>query len=174
MKGENKYMEMNYCMVCGNQLHLKHLEGEGEIPYCDKCGDYRFPVFNTAVSMIITTKKKSRILLIKQAGKDEYVLCAGYVKKGEDAEDAVARELREELGLEAQAIRFNRSHYYKPTNTLMLNYTVIVGVEDEPIPNEEVDSWKWFMKGQSILNIKRDSLAQKFLVGYLDGGEYEF
>lgn len=166
-------MNMNYCMECGEKLHMKALNGEGEVPYCDKCGDYRFPVFNTAVSMVITNEKGSRILLIKQYDQPDYILVAGYINKGEDAENAVNRELREELGLHAQKIQFNRSHYYAPSNTLMLNFKVIVSEDEEIVPNKEIDSWKWFMKGQAIINIKRDSLAQKFLVGYLDGA-YEF
>ena len=32
-------MEMNYCMQCGTRLHLKHHHFEGEVPYCDTCGE---------------------------------------------------------------------------------------------------------------------------------------
>ena len=89
---------MEYCMFCGTKLKDMELEGEGMIPFCGKCGEYRFPVFRTAVSMIVINKDKDRILLIKQYGRDRYILVAGYVNKGEDAEDAVCRELREEMG----------------------------------------------------------------------------
>lgn len=165
-------MEMNYCMECGGKLHNKYVKGEGDIPFCETCGEYRFPVFNTAVSMIVTIKNKSKILLIRQYGKEDYILCAGYIKKGENAEAAVARELKEELGLEALSIKFNRSHYYEPSNTLMLNYTVTVDAYAEPVPNEEVDSWKWFMKGEAVQKIKKNSLAKRFLVSYLDDEDY--
>ena len=63
-------MEMNYCMHCGHKLEDKYLKDEGMIPYCPACREFRFPVFNTAVSMIVTNRERDRILLIKQHGKD--------------------------------------------------------------------------------------------------------
>ena len=90
-------MEMKYCMHCGHKLDEKYLMGEGMVPYCPECQEFRFPVYNTAVSMIVMNKELDKVLLIKQYGRDSYILVAGYVNKGEDAEDAVKREIGEEL-----------------------------------------------------------------------------
>ena len=90
-----------------------------------------------------------------------------------DAEDAVAREVREELGLTVETLRFNHSRYYPRTNTLMLNFTVTVAEED-PHPNWEVDAWRWFTPEEARASIKPGSLAAAFLNGYLDGGVYDF
>ncbi len=164
--------QMNYCMHCGTKLQPKHLEGEGEIPWCETCNEFRFPVFNCGVSMIITNPAKDRILLIRQYGGSEYILCAGYVNKGEDAECAAVREIKEELGLDVDEIRFNHSRYFAPSNTLMLNFTAVVS-EDNAVSNEEVDFWQWFSIPEARANIRKNSLAQAFLNGYLDG-EYHF
>lgn len=165
-------MEMNYCMHCGHKLEDKYLKDEGMIPYCPACREFRFPVFNTAVSMIVTNRERDRILLIKQHGKDYYLLVSGYVNKGEDAENAVRREVLEEVGLNVQEYRFNVSNYYAPSNTLMLNFTAIVD-ECGARTSEEVDSWKWFSPEEARANIKNGTQAQAFLNGYLDG-EYHF
>ena len=128
-------MEMNYCMQCGAKLHTKYHETEErEIPFCDVCGAFRYPVFNTAVSMIVLSHDRQRVILIQQYGKPFNVLVAGYVNQGEDAEQAVVREVKEELGLTVDTLHFNHSHYFVPTNTLMLNFTVTVAEED-PHPN---------------------------------------
>lgn len=161
-------MEMNYCMQCGTRLHLKHHHFEGEVPYCDTCGEFRWPVFNTAVSMIVMNEQKDKVILIRQHHKPVYVLVAGYVNRGEDAEDAARREVMEEMGLTVQSVHFNRSHFYPPTNTLMLNFTVTVA-ESEAHPNWEVDSWRWFSVEEARANIKPDSVAQGFLNGYFSG-----
>ena len=166
-------MEMNYCMQCGAKLVIRHHETEGEVPYCESCGEFRYPVFNTAVSMIVMDEARERIILIQQYGKASYVLVAGYVDKGEDAETAAAREVKEELGMTVSSIRYNRSHYYARSNTLMLNFTVTVK-ESEAHPNWEVDSWRWFTIEESRQNIRTHSLAEIFLNGYLDGGVYPF
>ena len=165
-------MEMNYCMHCGGRLEIRQHRTEGPTPYCERCGAWRYPVFNTAVSMIVMDESRSRVILIRQYGKPHYVLVAGYVNKGEDAEDAVVREVREELGLTVSSARFNHSRYYAPTNTLMLNFTVTVA-EPDPHPNWEVDSWRWFSIEEAKENIKPGSLARAFLRGYFEGS-YEF
>ena len=162
-------MEMNYCMHCGAKLQLRDHPGEGHpVPWCDACGAYRYPVFNSAVSMVVMDEKKERILLIRQYGRPSWVLVAGYVNQGEDAEDAAAREIREELGLTVSSLRFNHSHYFAPSNTLMLNFTATVR-EEPPRPNEEIDDWAWFSVAEAREHIKPGSLAEAFLKGSLDG-----
>ena len=159
--------EMNYCMTCGTKLVKRHLDGEGDVPYCETCGEFRFPVFNTAVSMIVMNEDRSKIVLIKQYGRPHYILVAGYVNKGEDAEDAAVREVKEEMGLDVTSIHFNHSHYFEPSNTLMLNFTVTVA-GDSPTPNREIDSYAWFTPDEARANIRPNSLAEKFLNAYLD------
>ena len=162
-------MEMNYCMQCGGKLRLREHEGEEHlIPWCDACSAYRYPVYNTAVSMVVMDEQKDKVLLIQQYGRQSWVLVAGYVNQGEDAEDACAREVREELDMTVRSVRFNHSHYFKPSNTLMLNFTVTVS-EREPRPNKEVDRWSWFSIPEARANIRPGSLAEAFLKGSFDG-----
>ena len=165
-------MKMNYCMECGTLLHPKSHGEEGVFPYCDTCGAFRYPVFNTAVSLLVLDEEEENILLIRQYGRPHFILVAGYVNQGEDAEDAARRELMEELSLPAVSVRFNRSRYFAPSNTLMLNFTVKVPTKDAR-PNREIDSWQWFSLAEARKNIKPDSLAEAFFLGWLDG-EYRF
>ena len=163
---------MNYCMECGAKLELKVLKEEGVIPYCKSCGEYKYPIFSTACSMIVMNPDQSRILLIKQYGMDDYILVAGYISKGEDAETTALREIKEELGVDAIGLRFNRTHYYKPSNTLMINFRVLL--DSEVIyPNWEIDEYRWFTLEEAREMVRPNSLARDFLIGMLDG-EYHF
>ena len=159
-------MNMNYCIECGHPLHLKHLENEGEIPYCEKCGEFRFPIFNTAVSMIVLNPARDKTLLIKQYGRDRFILTAGYVNKGEDAENAVRREIKEELGASVKSMHFNRSRYFDKSNTLILNFTAVLESENLDT-NYEIDSFEWFTIPEAEKNIADGSLAQFFLKEYI-------
>lgn len=162
-------VRMIHCMQCGAKLEEKYLASEGKnIPWCPECREFRFPVFNAGVSMIITNAQRDKVLLIRQYGGDEYILCAGYINKGEDAEDAAVREIKEELGLEVQSLSFNRSHFYAPSNTLMFNFTAVVE-ETDAKPNEEIDSWNWMSIPEARNRIRKNSLARAFLTGYLSG-----
>ena len=103
-------MIQKHCFECGTALIEKELEEEGIVPYCPKCQQYRFPMYNVAVSMIVVDEETGKILLIQQYGKPSYILVAGYVNRGEAEEHAVVREVREETGLEVEHIRFNRTY----------------------------------------------------------------
>lgn len=65
-----------------------------------------------------------------------------------------------------KTLHFNRSHYFAPSNTLMLNFTVTVAGTLNP--NEEIDSYEIFAIEEARKNIRRPSLAQAFLDGYFD------
>ena len=119
-------MIQKHCFECGTALIEKELEEEGIVPYCPKCQQYRFPMYNVAVSMIVVDEETGKILLIQQYGKLSYILVAGYVNRGEAEEHAVVREVREETGLEVEHLRFNRTKFFEPSNTLMCNFTAFV------------------------------------------------
>lgn len=155
------YKTMTHCTDCGAALEVRHLEGEGDIPFCPVCGEWRFPIFNTAVSMIVLDETRERVLLIKQYGRPHFVLVAGYVARGEAAEEAVRREIAEETGLETVSVRFNRSRYFEPSNTLMINFTAVT--RGTLRPNQEIDSYQWFTLAEARARIKDHSLAQWFL-----------
>ena len=107
---------MEYCMECGTKLKDRFLKNEGMIPFCEKCNAYRFPVFSAAVSMEVLSPDRDKVLLIKQYGRDRYILVAGYINKGENAEHTVAREVMEEIGLHVDEIHFEKSEYFPPSN----------------------------------------------------------
>lgn len=158
---------MSYCSECGTALEEKYLEKEGMIPYCQHCKEFRFPGFNTAVSMIVLNESENKMLLIKQYGKQDYILVAGYVNKGESAEHAVIRELQEEVGVKVSHLTFNKSEYFKKSNTLMLNYICKSNSEVLDCDMEEVDAAAWFPISEAREKIKQGSLAQGFLEHFL-------
>jgi len=159
---------MKYCQECGAALIDKELEHEGIVPFCPNCQDYRFPMYNVAVSMIIINEENRKTLLVKQYGKDFFRLVAGYVNRTESLEHATMRELKEETGMTAERIVFNRTRFFEPSNTLMCNFTVFVKDDHELNPNYEIDSCEWFSFDDARKNIDPKILAGIFLNAYLD------
>ena len=77
------------------------------------------------------------------------------------------REVMEETGLTVETVTFNRSHFFEPSNTLMLNFSCTVRDMDVH-NNEEVDRWQWFTEEGARENIRPNSLAEQFLKHYLE------
>lgn len=159
---------MKHCIECGTLLIEKELEKEGIIPFCPTCNQFRFPIYNTAVSMIVVDRKNKKILLIQQYGKPFYILVAGYVNRGESVESAVVREVKEETGLDVTEYHFNKSKFFEASNTLMINFTCYVDDIDALNTNEEIDCFAWFEFEEAKIQIKDGSLAEEFLLYFID------
>ena len=166
-------MAEKYCQECGTALIEKELENEGMVPFCPKCNQYRFPLYNVAVSMIVISRQTDKILLIKQYGRPFFILVAGYVNRTESLEHAAAREIKEETGMTVSSTTFNRTQFFEPSNTLMCNFTAFVDDDRELCINEEVDAYVWFTREEVRKNIRPNSLAAAFLNAYLDESQSE-
>lgn len=152
-----------FCVECGGPLTLMYAQGEGLVPYCKNCGEYRFPQFATAVSMVVTNRAKDKILLAKHIGQEEYILFAGYIKKGETAEKTVSREFKEETNLNTVKAKYMGSRYHEPRNVLMLNFLMIAEDGEPKLDSKELAEIKWFTIDEAMEQIKKGSTAEAFL-----------
>ncbi|MDE6597134.1 MAG: NUDIX domain-containing protein [Clostridia bacterium] len=152
-----------FCTECGEKLTLMFKTDEGLVPYCNNCKEYRFPRFATAVIMAVTNREKNKILLAKHNGQNEYILFAGYVKKGETAEKAVTREFKEETRLDTVKYKYLYSRYHEPRNVLMLGF-LVMAEDGVAVPDEnELEEVKWFDLDEAQQIIKKDSTAEAIL-----------
>lgn len=156
-----------YCTECGEKLTLMFKPDEGLVPFCKKCNEYRFPRFAAAVSMVVTNRTKDKILLAKHNGSEDYILFAGYIKKGETAEKAVTREFKEETRLDTVKFKYMGSRYHERKDILMLNF-LIVAEDGTPVPDRnEITEVKWFSLDEAVEVVKKDSMAKAFLTNAL-------
>ena len=152
-----------FCTECGEKLTLMFANGEGLVPYCKNCGKFRFAQFATAVCMVVTNRNKDKVLLARHKGQEDYILFAGYVKKGETAEKTVTREFKEETKLNTVKYKYMSSRYHEPKNVLMLNF-ILVAEDGEPVLDEnELEEVKWFDFNEALEAVKKDSTAEAFL-----------
>ncbi|MEG1066780.1 MAG: NUDIX domain-containing protein [Erysipelotrichaceae bacterium] len=160
---------MKYCIECGTKLIDKELANEGIIPYCTKCNEYRFPIYSAAISCVIMNKTKDKLLLIQQYNRKANILVAGYINKGESCEEALKREIKEEINCNVIDYEFNKTSYYEKSNTLMINFSVVIDEKDLKL-NEEVDEAAWFTFEEAKKEIRPNSLAEHFLLNFLTKG----
>ena len=152
-----------YCRECGEKLTLRFCENEGLIPYCAKCRSYMFPQFPVAVSMVVTNRAQDKILLAKHVEDDDFILFAGYIKKGENAEKTIPREIKEELGLNVVKAKYMSSRYHAPKEILMLNFIVVVEEQPIKIKEDEIAEARWCTPEEAVQLIRKGTTADFFL-----------
>ena len=152
-----------YCRECGEKTTLRFCENEGLIPYCAKCQAYKFPHFPVAVSMVVTNRAQDKILLAKHVDDEDFILFAGYVKKGENAEKTIPREIKEELGLEVVKAKYTASRYHSRKEVLMLNFIVVVEEKPLKIAENEIAEARWCAPEEALQLIRKGTTAEFFL-----------
>ena len=97
------YRNNQYCGRCREKLVHSTIE---RAMICPKCGNIIYPRLQPAVIVGITNGDS--ILMSKYSGKGQKrrALIAGFCEIGETAEETVAREVMEEVGLKVKNIRY--------------------------------------------------------------------
>ena len=93
-------VEDRFCSSCGSSLELRQLEGK-ERPVCTACG--RVVYHDPKVSAVCVLAREGKVLLVRRGNEPGYGLWSlpgGYVDRGEALEEAAAREVLEETGLQ--------------------------------------------------------------------------
>jgi NAD+ diphosphatase len=123
-----------------------------------------FPQFPVAVSMVVTNRAQDKILLAKHVEDEDFILFAGYIKKGENAEKTVPREIKEELGLDVVKSKYMSSRYHAKKELLMLNFIVVVE-ENRPIKlnTDEIAEARWCTPEEALTLIRKNTTAEFFL-----------
>ena len=138
-----------FCPACGApQPSIQN----GTLVHCEACGFHYH--FNPAVSVSAFLRRRDgRILLIRRArapGLGKLAPPGEFVDIGETAEDALLRELREEVGVVANSVRFlcsstNRYLYRGVTYPVVdLFFTARVSAPGKASALEDVREIGWF------------------------------
>ena len=167
--------QMSYCVQCGRELSVQLVPNEGEIPFCPVCRKLYFPSFNTTVLVAVFDSSYRRICLLRQnyVHQDYMVLVAGYVKKGETAENAALREVKEELGFDLNSLHFVSSYYHEKSNALMLGFYGVTEKTHFILQKEEVDAACWVDTNQTLSSLKPENIGFTHLQTILKTNAFE-
>jgi NAD+ diphosphatase len=108
-----------YCGRCGTPTD----PAPGELARaCPNCGALHFPRITPAVIMLV--EREGRVLLARNRSfrGPFFSVLAGFVEPGETLEEAVAREIREEVGIEVEDIRYFASQAWPFPSQLMIGF----------------------------------------------------
>ncbi len=133
-----------HCPCCGERT--ERLEGEWG-KRCPRCRYEHYPHLHPAV--IVLVRDGSRCLLARKAAwaTGRYALVAGFVDNGESLEGAVAREVKEEVGVDVKDIRYVGSQNWPFPSQLMVGFVASYAGGEIRVDPDELEDARWFESG---------------------------
>ena len=109
-----------FCSRCGAPTVRSATE---RLRTCASCGFGAYPRLAPAVIMLVERDGKALLARNARTRMPFFSTLAGFVEVGESLEETVAREVREEAGVEVSDIRYFGSQPWPFTNALMIGFT---------------------------------------------------
>ncbi len=156
-----------YCGYCGTKTEKSATE---RALICPKCKNIEYPKISPAV--IVAIRNGNKLLLTKNAKGTYkyYALVAGFVEVGETLEEAVAREVKEEVGLKVKNIRPYKSQPWSFSDTMMLAFTADLDGDDTiTLQEEELSEAKWFEREDVPVLPFHISVGHEMIQKFRDG-----
>jgi len=118
---------------------------------CPADESLHFPRTDPAVIMLVSDGDR-RCLLGRRPDwpPGRFSTLAGFVEPGETAEQAVVREVREEVGLAVRDVRYAASQPWPFPASLMLGFTAIGAAEPPVLADAELEEAAWFDRAQLL------------------------
>ncbi|TCD04884.1 NAD(+) diphosphatase [Erythrobacteraceae bacterium CFH 75059] len=134
-----------FCARCGARTRLAR---GGWQRACAACGADHFPRTDPVTIMLV--EHDDAVLLGRQHRFPPGVFSAlaGFVEPGETIEEAVAREVEEEAGLQVRKVRYIASQPWPFPSQLMIGCHALAAGRDLHVDGAELEEARWFTRAE--------------------------
>ena len=130
-----------FCGRCGNKLVFHNVETK---LICNNCNFTQYPSVSPCIIVLIENGDRCVLARKESFPQGMFSAVAGFIDPGESAEDALIREVKEEVNLEVHNIRYFNSQMWPFPSQLMIGYRADY-LQGEIIPDgEEIVQAAWF------------------------------
>ena len=154
-----------YCGRCGTETQSAPTE---RAQVCPACGLTAFPRLSPAI--IVRIRRGDQILLARnhRFPPGRFSILAGFVEPGETLEEAVVREVREEVGIQVRNIQYVSSQPWPFPNSLMLGFTAEYAEGELDVDGDELVEAHWFSPDDLPDLPPTISIARKMIDQFLE------
>ena len=142
-----------FCGVCGNP-NLLRSAGHRMVCSNEECSRESFPRIDPAIIVLVTNKDACLLGRNAKWPPKQFSTLAGFVEPGESLEDAVVREVFEEVQVQLQDIRYVSSQPWPFPASAMCGFYA-EAIDRSCGTSEEVEEAQWFTVNsltQAVLN----------------------
>ena len=153
-----------FCGRCGVPLRTQTDE---RAKACPQCGLLHFP--RLAPAIIVLVERGNQLLLARSRHfmPGMYSVLAGFVEPGESLEEAVVREVKEEVGIEIKDIKYFGSQPWPFPHSLMIGFTAAYAGGEISLDDKEIEDAGWYTLEKLPRIPGKISIARKLIDGFL-------
>lgn len=161
------YTSNKYCGKCGTKTIYK--KDERAIT-CPECKNTIYPKISPAIIVAITSKDKILLAHNSLFREKFFSLVAGYLDVGESLEEAVAREVKEEVGINIRNVRYYKSQPWPFSSSVMIGFFAEAD-DNQPImiDNKEIVEAAWFTRDNLPNHPTQQSIAGEMIDLFISG-----
>jgi NAD+ diphosphatase len=154
-----------FCGRCGVPLKTSQTERAKE---CPQCGLLHFP--RLAPAIIVLVERGNELLLARSRHfmPGMYSVLAGFVEPGESLEEAVVREVREEVGISVKDIKYFGSQPWPFPHSLMIGFIAAYAGGKISMDDSEIEDAGWFTADRLPRIPGKISIARKLIDWFID------
>lgn len=162
------HRETRFCGRCGDHMVQRDNEWSKK---CSSCDSVSFPHLSPAVIMSIVRDDQILLARAPHFPPGIYSTLAGFVEPGETLEEAVRREVREEVGIEICDLRYVASQPWPFPHSLMIGFTARHRSGEIAIDNHEIVDAAWFSRDNLPKLPSRITIARLLIDNYLQADQ---
>ncbi len=159
-----------FCGRCGTPT----LPGVHErVRGCPNCGLHAYPRVSPAIIVLVTRGEHDERALLAWGTRRQqqfFSTLAGFVESGETLEEALAREVKEEVGIDVRDIAYFGSQAWPFPHQLMIGYRARYGGGELVLQESEIREARWFTPEEiDTVNAVRGpfSIAGRLIDGWI-------
>lgn len=153
-----------FCSACGTPMEQK----EDIMKRCPNCGREVYPAISTAI-LVLVQKGNSILLVHARNFKGRFnSLVAGFLETGETLEECVAREVKEETGLDVKNITYFGNQPWPYPSGLMVGFIADYASGEITLQDEELSSGDFYTRDNLPELPRKLSLARKMIDWWLE------
>ena len=159
------FHSFKYCPRCATPLEL-HEEERAKV--CNKCAHHQYPRISPCI--IVLVRKGEQCLLAHAAkfASGRYSTLAGFIEAGESAEQAVHREIMEEVGIRVKNVRYSFSQSWPFPHSFMLGFTAEYDEGQITPDGIEILDADWFDPDKMPVLPPRFTIARRLINQFLE------
>ena len=155
-----------FCSICGNQNSFNKKEGAFE---CSCNAAPKYPNISPCIITLIYDEDNILLGRSKFFPPNMYSTLAGFIEAGENAEEALIREVKEEVNVEIANIKYFSSQSWPFPAQLMLGYFCQYKKGEIILNDAELEDARWFDIKKLPIIPPDASISGQLIRSYIEG-----